>query len=44
MLKRLNQIINISIGSFIGVFIGHGIYVFWDYRALPDLYDMQSSP
>ncbi len=44
MLKRLNQIINISIGSFIGVFIGHGIYVFWDYRARPDLYAMQSAP
>lgn len=44
MLKRLNQIINISIGSFIGVFIGHGIYVFWDYRGRPDLYAMQSAP
>ena len=30
MLKKLNQIINIVIGSFVGVFIGHGIYAFWD--------------
>ena len=44
MLRRLNQIINITIGSFVGVFIGHGIYVFWDYRTHPDLYAMQSAP
>lgn len=44
MLKRLNQIINITIGSFAGVFIGHGIYVFWDYMTHPDLYAMQSAP
>jgi len=44
MLKKLNHILNIIIGSFIGVFIGHGIYVFWDYRTHPDLYAIQSAP
>ena len=44
MLKKLNYILNILIGSFIGVFAGHGIFVFWDYKSRPDLYAMQSSP
>ena len=44
MLKKLNYFLNIIIGSFIGVFIGHGIYVFWDYKTHPDLYAMQSAP
>ena len=44
MLKKLNYILNIVIGSFIGVFIGHGIYVFWDYKTHPDLYAMQPVP
>ena len=44
MLKKLNQITNITIGSFVGVFIGCGIYVFCDYKKHPDLYAMQSAP
>ena len=32
------------IGSCIGVFIGYGIYVFWDFRTHPDLYAMRSAP
>lgn len=44
MLKKINNILNIVVGAFIGVFIGHGIYVFWDYKAHPDLYAMQSAP
>lgn len=28
VLKKLNRILNIVIGSFIGVFIGHGIFVY----------------
>lgn len=43
-MKKINSILNIIIGSFIGVFIGHGIYVFWDYKTHPDLYVMQSAP
>lgn len=44
LMKKINSILNIIIGSFIGVFIGHGIYVFWDYKTHPDLYVMQSAP
>lgn len=44
MLKKLNQIINIVMGSFVGVFVGYGIYVFWDYKIHPDLYAAQSAP
>lgn len=44
MLKRLNQIINIVMGSFVGAFVGYGIYVFWDYKTHPDLYAVQSTP
>lgn len=44
MLKKLNQIINITIGSYVGVFIGYGIYEFWDYKKYSDLYAMQSAP
>ena len=44
MLKKINGILNIIIGSSIGVFIGHGIYVFWDYKTHTDLYAMQSAP
>lgn len=44
MKKRRNQIFNVIIGSLIGVWIGHSIYVYWDYRAHPDLYALQSAP
>lgn len=44
MIKKLNFILNILMWAFGGVFIGHGIYVFWDYRKHSDLYAMQSAP
>lgn len=44
MLKRINSFINIIMWSSIGVFLGHGLYVFWDYRTHSDLYAMQSAP
>lgn len=44
MLKKINSFLNIIIGSSIGVFIGHGIYVYWDYKRHPGLYAMQSAP
>ena len=43
-MKTLNWILNIIIGTVVGFFIGHGIYVFWDYKVHPDLYAMQSAP
>ena len=44
MLKRLNMFLNTIIGAFIGVFIGHGVYVFYDFKTHPNLYAMQSAP
>ena len=43
-MNRLNNILNIIVGSFVGVFIGHGIYVLWDFKTHPGLYAMQSAP
>jgi ABC-type antimicrobial peptide transport system permease subunit len=31
-------------GAFIGVFIGRGIYVIWDFKTHPELYAVQSAP
>lgn len=44
MLKKFHYFLNILIGSSVGVFIGDGIYIFWDYRTHSDLYAMQSAP
>lgn len=44
MLKRVNEILNLLMGSISGVFIGHGIYVYWDYKTNPGLYAMGSAP
>lgn len=43
MLKRINELINIVIGVSIGVFIGYGLYSFWDFKSHPELYAMQSA-
>lgn len=44
MWEKINNFLNIIIGSSIGVFIGHGIFVYWDYKTHLDLYAMQPSP
>lgn len=44
MLKRMNQLLNVIIGSFIGVFIGHSIYIVCDFKKHPDIYAMTSAP
>lgn len=44
MLERLNKILNFLIGSFIGVFIAHSIYRYFDYINHPELYEIQSAP
>ena len=44
MLRKLNCFLNIVIGSFIGVFIGFGIYKSWHFKTYPNLYAMQSAP
>ena len=44
MRKKVNQILNIIMGSFIGIFIGSGLYKYWHFRKYPGLYAMQSAP
>ena len=44
MKKKINQILNIIMGSFIGVFIGSGLYKYWDFQKYPDLYVIKSDP
>lgn len=44
MLKRMDWILNIFIGCCTGAFLGHGLYVFWDYQTHSDLYAAQSAP
>lgn len=43
-MKKLNTILNIIMGTFVGIFIGHGIYVAWNFKTHPELYAMQSAP
>lgn len=43
-MKKLNHILNIIMGAFFGVLIGHGIYVVWDFKTNPELYAIQSAP
>jgi len=31
-------------GSFLGVFVGHSIFVIWNFKTRPELYAMQSAP
>ena len=44
MKKKVNQVLNIIMGSFTGVFIGSGIYKYWHFRKYPDLYAVYSAP
>lgn len=44
MRKKVNQILNIIMGSFIGIFIGLCLYKYWHFRKYPGLYAMQSAP
>ena len=44
MKQKIQRILNIIMGSFIGGFIGSGLYRYWHFRKYPDLYIMQSAP
>ncbi len=43
-LKKWNMNLNTIIGSFIGVFMGHSMYIYFDYKKHPGLYEIQSAP
>ena len=44
MIRRINQIVNTIIGTFTGVYIGHILFVLWNFKTHPELYAMQSAP
>lgn len=44
MKKKVNQVLNIIMGSFTGVFIGSGLYKYWHFQKYPDLYFVHSAP
>lgn len=43
-MKKLNHILNIIMGAFVGVFLGNGLYAAWNFKTHPELYAMQSTP
>lgn len=44
MSKRLNQDLKVAICVFIGVNVGHAVYVLIDFIRRPDFYASQSAP
>ena len=43
-MKRLNKVLNTIMAAFVGVFLGHSVYIVWNFRTRPELYAMQSAP
>lgn len=44
MKKRVNDWLNILMGTVFGVFLGYGIFVYWEYQNHPELYAFSSTP
>ena len=44
VLRKIDTILNILMGSFFGVFIGNTIANYRDYRSFPEIYEMRSAP
>lgn len=43
-MKKPHQYLNNVMGAIVGVFLGRGLYVFWNYLTRLELYAMQSAP
>lgn len=43
-MKKLYSILRMVLWCFIGVFVGSSIYQYYDYKAYPGLYALQSAP
>ena len=43
-IPKLMDVLNVIMGAFTGVFLGHGILEFWRFKTRPELYAMQSAP
>lgn len=44
MIKKLNSLLNIIIGTSVGVFIGHTVFKYLHYQKHPECYGIQSAP
>lgn len=44
VMKKLNQLLTIIIGSVMGAFAGRCLYIAWNYKTRPEFYAMQSAP
>ena len=43
-MKKLNTIMGVIAGSTVGVFLGHALWQWLDWRSHPELYMMRSAP
>ena len=43
-MKRLNMFLNTFMVALLGAFVGHGIYVVWNFKTNPEQYAAQSAP
>lgn len=43
-MKRAKQLLNIAISATIGVYLGTWLFLWWDHRARPGLYALNSAP
>ena len=43
-MKKMNIFLNTMMITFVGFFIGHGIYEVWKFKIHPELYVTQSAP
>ena len=44
IVKKLNQFLNVLMGSFLGAFIGATIMNYREYLHMPDIYEMHPAP
>jgi len=42
--NKIHWVLNLTMGCFIGVFLGSGLYKYWHFRKYTDLYVVQSAP
>lgn len=43
-MSRIKSVLNTIMNCFLCYFIGHCVFVFWDYKTSPELYALQSAP
>ncbi|MBP5291961.1 MAG: hypothetical protein J6Y90_05035 [Lachnospiraceae bacterium] len=43
-MEKLNNFLNIIMGSFFGVFVGNTVFNYLDYRKHPEIYEVNSAP